>query len=172
MKGTLAAGKPPPGKTCPMRGGIAQAGYFQPNSLSHSARSVTWVFPHCVTDCVRGRPSKDARLMVHGVLWILRTGAPWRDLPAEFGPWRTMYKRFNAWTNLLLWQDILAALAQGTGLEAVLSDGSYVRAQHPGGCKPGPRGIGVPKFSCDEPKGRMDAIYHQPRRRCGQLRRQ
>ncbi|WP_041725531.1 IS5 family transposase [Megalodesulfovibrio gigas] len=35
----------------------------------------------------RGRPAKDARLMFNGVLWILRTGAPWRDLPAEFGPW-------------------------------------------------------------------------------------
>jgi transposase len=33
----------------------------------------------------RGRPAKDARLMFNGVLWILRTGAPWRDLPAEFG---------------------------------------------------------------------------------------
>ena len=96
----------------------------------------------------RGRPSKDARLMFNGVLWILRTGAPWRDLPAEFGPWQTVYKRFNAWAKLPLWQDILATLAQDADLEAVLFDGSYVRAhQHAaggkGGAKPRPSAAAV-----------------------------
>jgi transposase len=45
-----------------------------------------------------GRPPADARLMVNGLMWILRTGAPWRDLPAErFGPWQTVYHYRNAW---------------------------------------------------------------------------
>lgn len=84
----------------------------------------------------RGRPSKDARLMFNGILWILRTGAPWSDLPAEFGPWQTVYKRFNAWVKLPLWQDILATLAQDADLEAALFDGSYIRAhQHAAGGK-------------------------------------
>jgi|SRR5579863_1962645 len=45
-----------------------------------------------------GRPPTDRRLVVDGILWILRTGSPWRDLPEEeFGPWETVYGLFNAW---------------------------------------------------------------------------
>ena len=47
-----------------------------------------------------GRPRADLRQMVDGILWILRTGAPWRDLPeAEFGPWETVYTWFDRWTS-------------------------------------------------------------------------
>ena len=42
-----------------------------------------------------GRPWKDHRRMINGMFWILRTGAPWRDLPKRFGPWKTVYDRFN-----------------------------------------------------------------------------
>ena len=45
--------------------------------------------------------------MFNGILWILKTGAPWRDLPAEFGPWNTVHKRFLEWTRLEVWDDIL-----------------------------------------------------------------
>jgi transposase len=41
-----------------------------------------------------GRPPSDPRLMVNGILWILRTGSPWRDLPERFGPWQTVYDHF------------------------------------------------------------------------------
>jgi transposase len=44
-----------------------------------------------------GRPRKDARRMLDGVLWIMRTGAPWRDLPEEFGKWATVYEYFSQW---------------------------------------------------------------------------
>ncbi|SRR3990172_909848 len=45
-----------------------------------------------------GRPPTDRRLVVDGILWILRTGSPWRDLPEdEFGPWETIYGLFHAW---------------------------------------------------------------------------
>ncbi len=46
---------------------------------------------------VRGRRPSDARQMFNGMLWILRTGVPWRDLPERFGPWETVYTRFNTW---------------------------------------------------------------------------
>lgn len=86
----------------------------------------------------RGRPSKDPRLMFNGVIWILRTGAPWRDLPTEFGPWQTVYKSFNAWSKSALWEEILAVLSSEADLEAILLDGSYVRAhQHSAGAKGG-----------------------------------
>jgi transposase len=47
----------------------------------------------------RGRPSKDSRTMLNGILWILRSGAAWRDLPERYGPWQTVYKRFVKWSE-------------------------------------------------------------------------
>jgi len=86
----------------------------------------------------RGRPPKDARAMLNGALWILHTGAPWRDLPEEFGPWQTVCKRFNSWAKTSLWQDILSNLSQDADLEMIHRDGSYVRAhQHSAGAKGG-----------------------------------
>lgn len=48
----------------------------------------------------RGRPSIDNRIMVEGILWILRTGAPWRDLPEIFPPRQSVYTRFRRWSHL------------------------------------------------------------------------
>ena len=42
-----------------------------------------------------GRPAKDHRMVLNGILWILRTGAPWRDLPERYGSWKTIYSRFR-----------------------------------------------------------------------------
>ena len=47
----------------------------------------------------RGRPGKDNRLFMEAVLWVIRTGAPWRDLPLEFGSWKTVYNRYNNWVS-------------------------------------------------------------------------
>lgn len=47
----------------------------------------------------RGRPRSSDRLMLDGVLWLLRSGAAWRDMPECFGPWRTVYHRFRVWRN-------------------------------------------------------------------------
>lgn len=44
-----------------------------------------------------GRPWQDHRMILDGMLWVLTTGAPWRDLPVEFGPWQTVYERFNGY---------------------------------------------------------------------------
>ncbi len=57
-----------------------------------------------------GRPPRDRRTMVDGILWILRTGAPWRDLPKEFGPWETVYGLFNTWNATGLLDEILNRL--------------------------------------------------------------
>lgn len=46
-----------------------------------------------------GRPPMPARQAFEGICWILRAGAPWRDLPEEFGPWQTVYAHFNRWTS-------------------------------------------------------------------------
>lgn len=55
----------------------------------------------------RGRKRKDDRLMFNAILWIMKTGAPWRDLHPEFGPWNTVHKRFLEWARLEVWDDIL-----------------------------------------------------------------
>lgn len=52
------------------------------------------VFPE---PAATGRPRRDARIVLDGVLWVLRTGSPWRDLPEEFGAWKTAWRMFDAW---------------------------------------------------------------------------
>jgi transposase len=58
----------------------------------------------------KGRPRKNDRIVIEGILWVLRTGAPWRDLPPEFGSWKTIYWRFNHWTKIGLWEQIWSVL--------------------------------------------------------------
>lgn len=57
-----------------------------------------------------GRPAKEARTMLDGIFWILRTGAPWRDLPDRFGPWKTVYDYFSNWRKSGVFDSILEAL--------------------------------------------------------------
>src|SRR5919197_1930419 len=57
-----------------------------------------------------GRPPKDHRLIVEAIVWLDRTGAPWRDLPAEYGPWETVASRFYRWRRRGVWERVLACL--------------------------------------------------------------
>ncbi len=59
-----------------------------------------------------GRPANEHRTVINGILWILRTGAPWRDLPDRYGAWETVAGRFYTWRKKGLWQKILASLQQ------------------------------------------------------------
>ena len=58
----------------------------------------------------KGRPCKDARLFIEGVCWVLRTGAPWRDLLPDYGPWKTVDNRYNNWSKKGYIQAILDEL--------------------------------------------------------------
>src|SRR5574337_1082794 len=58
-----------------------------------------------------GRTAANNRLFVEAVLWIARTGSPWRDLPCEFGPWNSVYQRFARWSRQGLWHQLFAKLA-------------------------------------------------------------
>ena len=74
------------------------------------------------------------REFVEAVLWIARTGSPWRDLPEEFGPWNSVYKRFARWSKSGLWHRVFAALAGDADFEEVFIDSTIVRArQHAAG---------------------------------------
>lgn len=81
-----------------------------------------------------GRPASDPRLMLNGILWILRTGAPWRDLPERFGPWQTVYDHFARWRKAGVYDRILESLHIRLDAEGEIDwdlwciDGSSVRA--------------------------------------------
>ena len=81
-----------------------------------------------------GKPAKDNRKFVHAVLWIGRTGVPWRDLPSYFGKWNSVFKRYNAWCVKGRWTAIMAVLAADADTEAVAIDSTAARAhQHAAG---------------------------------------
>ncbi len=77
-----------------------------------------------------GRPPRDRRTIVDGILWILRTGSPWRDLPAGFGPWATVWDLFDTWNHDGTLQAILDRLRGQVEIDEELwcIDGTIVRA--------------------------------------------
>ena len=83
-----------------------------------------------------GRTGADNRLFVEAVLWIARTGSPWRDLPGEFGNWNSAYVRFARWSRAGVWQRVCAALAQDADFREIMIDSTIVRAhQHAAGAQ-------------------------------------
>jgi Putative transposase of IS4/5 family (DUF4096) len=58
----------------------------------------------------RGRPALDHRRLLEGLLWVMRTGAPWREIPAAYGSWHTLYSRYRRWDEDGLWTRICAVL--------------------------------------------------------------
>jgi putative transposase len=88
----------------------------------------------------KGRHGEDNRLFVDAVLWIARTGAPWRDLPEAFGNWNSVFQRFRRWAKKGVWDRIFKALRDGPDLEYLMLDATIVRAhQHAAGAKKGRR---------------------------------
>jgi transposase len=82
----------------------------------------------------RGRKPANARQMVNAALWILRTGAPWRDLPERFGPWETAYTWFNRWSKDGTWNRVSTRLQTEMEREQRIDwklfsiDGTVIRA--------------------------------------------
>jgi transposase len=88
-----------------------------------------------IRDLLPGRPGQhggvaaDNRLFLDAVLWIARTGAPWRDLPERFGRWNSVWRRFDRWAAKGVWARVLDAL-RDEDLEWLILDSTVVRA-HP-----------------------------------------
>jgi transposase len=81
-----------------------------------------------------GRPSFDNRRFINGVMWIARTGAPWRDLPIEFGKWSNVHKRFTRWSKKGIWQRIFNTLASTKETDWLMIDSTIVKVhQHASG---------------------------------------
>ena len=86
----------------------------------------------------RGRPSKDNRMILNAMVWIARSGAPWRDLPERYGPWETVYSRFRKWINDGILDNIFRVLSLDAELDELFMDSSIVQAhQHSAGAKKG-----------------------------------
>ena len=85
-----------------------------------------------------GRRGKDNRQMFNGMLWIARSGAPWRDLPEYYGPWKSVYTRFRRWQLAGVFDRAMESLAQEPDEESVMIDATIVRVhQHGCGAKGG-----------------------------------
>ena len=104
-----------------------------------------------------GRQGEDNRLFLNAVIWIARTGAPWRDLPERFGEWNSVFQRFNRWSKSGVWSRVFQALKL-PDLEALLLDSTTIRAhQHAAGAaqkkrtkRSGARGAAIAR-SCISP---------------------
>jgi transposase len=81
-----------------------------------------------------GRPARDHRTVLSAILWVLRTGAPWRDLPGRFGPWSPAWSRSRRWTAAGVWARVLATLQRAADRAGRFDwathyvDGTVVRA--------------------------------------------
>ncbi len=82
-----------------------------------------------------GVTAKNNRQFINAVIWIDRTGAPWRDLPEYYGKWNTVYQRFNRWSKKGIWEKIFEQL-QEPDFDWVMLDSTVIRAhQHAAGQK-------------------------------------
>jgi transposase len=89
-----------------------------------------------------GRQNLGHRQIINGILWVLKTGAPWRDMPERYGKWETVASRFYRWRKNGVWDRIFAQLQQIKDRDGAIDwqvhyvDGSVVRAhQHAAGAK-------------------------------------
>lgn len=88
---------------------MAQRYELSPQQWEHLKESL----PGKVGD--RGRPAVDNRQFVNGVLWILRSGARWSDLPARYGNWKSVHKRFTRWARAGVWERVFRSSLKNTG---------------------------------------------------------
>lgn len=98
--------------------------------------------------------AKDNRLFINAVFWILRTGAPWRDLPPSYGKWDTVHQRFRRWRDAGIWEKILEKLIDQPDYEWLMIDASHCKVHpHAADAKGGnqamsrTKGDSTPKFT-------------------------
>jgi transposase len=94
----------------------------------------------------RGGVAQDNRRFINAVLWVLRTGAPWRDMPADYGDWKNTHRRFCRWRDKGQWEGLLQKLIQEPDLEWLMIDASHVKAHaYAAGAIGGNEAIGLTK---------------------------
>jgi len=115
----------------------------------HDISDETWVLlaPHTIGNKgARGGNAKDTRLFINAVFWVIRTGAPWRDLPPDYGDWKNIHRRFCRWRDKNVWENILEALIDGPDFEWLMIDASHVKVHpHAAGAVGGNQDMGLTK---------------------------
>ena len=99
----------------------------------HDISDETWALlePHLPgRNGVWGGVAKDNRLFINAVFWILRTGAPWRDLPPDYGGWSNTHRRFIRWRDAGVWEKLLEILIDAPDYEWLMIDASHCKV-HP-----------------------------------------
>ena len=85
-----------------------------------------------------GKPSSDNRTALNGILWVARSGAPWRDLPERYGSWSTLYDRFARWSEAGVFKVVFDSLSVDADMQDLSIDSTTVRAhQSSAGAKKG-----------------------------------
>jgi len=90
--------------------------------------------PHVPPPAATGRRRVPPRVVLNGILWVLRSGSPWRDLPERYGPWQSIYHHFNSWRRTQVFERILEALQMRLDAEGHIDwdlwcvDGTSIRA--------------------------------------------
>lgn len=93
-----------------------------------------------------GGKARDNRLFINAVFWILRTGAPWRDLPPNYGDWKNTHRRFCRWRDKGIWESLLEQLVTEPDYEWLMIDASHVKVHpHAAGAKGGNQDMAVTK---------------------------
>ena len=98
----------------------------------HDISDAVWVLLEPILPGQRGQwggIAEDNRRFINGVFWIIRTGAPWRDLPADYGKWGTVHQRFIRWRRNGIWEKILEVLIQDPDYEWLMIDAGHAAAQ-------------------------------------------
>ena len=75
----------------------------------------------------KGRPGKDNRMMLNGILWIARSGAPWRELPTRYGSWKSVYSRFCKWRDDGVIEKIYRSLLIDADMENLSIDSTSIK---------------------------------------------
>lgn len=104
--------------------------------LSHRRHDITDDVWSLLADLLPGREgswggmARDNRQFINAVFWILRTGAPWRDLPPDYGDWKNTHRRFCRWRDKGIWEAILEKLINDPDYEWFIIDASHIKV-HP-----------------------------------------
>lgn len=93
-----------------------------------------------------GKVAQDNRRFINAIFWILRTGAPWRDLPPDYGDWKNTHRRFCRWRDKGIWEKILEPLIEHADYEWLMIDATHIKVHpHAAGAKGGNQDMSITK---------------------------